>query len=142
MAQKDMYNYGANYSNVQVVTAKDAFLRIEGTDLKDGYLLQNVTIRYSRPTILLREMGSRKGYQFKQPPMGVLTIDSIVGTKDMMVVLKEVLDKTKDAFSCTITMGEKSRTLSGCRAQGLSLRVAVGQTFVSEQVTIRFGAMG
>lgn len=167
MAGNDIYGYNANYVGVSLLQAKHLKLTVSsgGTVGNEGgqkneYLVQGVNFTNQRTAQILRELGSGVGYRHGMPPIGMMTIDKIVGKSTIASVLGAPgtgMWKAPGAGEST-TNGAKGRditletignapaklkyTFHGCIIENLSTNVDVNSNLVRESASIRFGRMG
>lgn len=143
----DRYGYDSTYSNDSVVTSKEMLLTIESAgSLAEEYLIQNVNVRYSRPVRILRELGSAKGYMIKNPPMGMLSCDRVVGKKSIVKLLSGALTNSSGGVTASLKpIGQDSAgasyIMNGCKPAGLDVSFGVGQTVITENFKMQFTSM-
>ncbi len=88
MANKDVYGFNANYSGVELLSAKEMELVVSNSNTSGtSFLIQNVSLNYQQPIQTIRELGSADAYYIGQPPVGNLSIERIVGSEKITKLL-------------------------------------------------------
>ena len=153
----DIFKYNAEYSGAKVITASKMILTVNGpaTSKKD-YLVQNVTIQYSRPIQSIRELSSGNIYSLGLPPIGNLSVGRIVGETPITSVLGPPGEgifttpgnsSSSDTDARLVTLspvgGAKGPTYKcyGCVVESYNVNTDANAQLVQEAVTIRFGLL-
>lgn len=80
--------YGQNNSNqgTKLITSHEMLMTISGNNKTlAGILIQNISINYSQPVQIIREVGSKNFYSFAFPSTGVLTIGRLTAKDNKFI---------------------------------------------------------
>jgi len=153
MAQEDLFGNEVNYSANSIITAHNMLLTVEGQSITTiGALVQNVTIQYSQPIQIIREVGSKNYYYFAQPPQGSVSFGRLVAqdktildilpksTKNIWEVPKEGQQSPQINLK-SVDNDNVKYELYQCIVESLGINTDVNAAFVQEQIVVRFGSM-
>ena len=155
----DIYGNEHNYVGNSIITAHEMVMSIAGGSsaggsvTAKGALVQNVTIQYSQPVQIIREVGSKNYYYYTQLPQGTVSFGRLVAHDSSILDLLPREDSGPNIWKVPGPLQENPlvelRALSGglrylmkqCIVESIGINVDSNAQFVQEQIAIRFGSM-
>lgn len=143
--------FGATVTNVStaLMKANECQLLVSGKGNMAKALVQNVSIQFSEPIQLIREIGSNNVYQLSQPPAGQLSIGRFVA-KDKTILDIFPIEGTSvwnagdnPSFTLTSISNATSElpnvyTLKNVICNSIGVNVDAEGGFVQEQLSFTF----
>ena len=149
----DIYNNTVSNTTTGLIKAQEMKLTIAGGDAAAGALVQNITIRYTQPIQIIREVGSYNYYYHGQAPAGSLSVGRLVSTDKKILDIfpnttngANVWKVPQGSGTCpTITLSDDANkvkyTLDQCIVTNFGVTVDRSSEFVQERIDIVFASM-